>query len=37
MYQRYEYLKRQFVLNFPDATPEEYQEAIKQIAQRLGF
>jgi hypothetical protein len=37
MYQRYEYLKQQWILNNPNATPKQYQQAIRQITQRLGI
>lgn len=36
-YQEYENFKEKFKKEHPDATPEEYQEAMKEKARELGI
>jgi hypothetical protein len=35
--QRYELEKREWISNHPEATPEEYERAIREIAERLNY
>jgi hypothetical protein len=37
LWQEYERLKREYVRNNPEATPEQYQQAMTALAQRLGL
>ena len=34
---RYEQLKREWVLSHPDATPSQYEAAMQALAKRLGI
>jgi hypothetical protein len=35
--QQYEQLKTEWVEAHPEATPQEYERAIREIAQRIGY
>jgi hypothetical protein len=37
LWQEYERLKREYVRNHPEATPEEYQRAMTALAKQLGL